>query len=114
MRSQFEPKLDVNTGSPEEGGGDVAVKGTFDWDDGEQRAAVSACIQQPGERVGMAQTKEPVANTSDPQKWELKVSSISGSKPLTPGPAVASGVVCALGSGIQMRQFSWRQDITLV
>lgn len=113
MRSQFKPKLKVDAGT-----GEVEAKGEFTWGPGEEKAVVDVTILeewQPGSPTKFGTGKAVFMQSSAGSDWDLKVASQPAPENLVPGKkALAMGVVCALGTNIEMRQFIWCQEIDLI
>jgi len=107
MHSRFESPLDVNVHN-----GVVDACGPIDWAGDEDEAVVTVTIsQRKGKAVGSGHSTKAVPKPDT--MWEVDVEALPGMQQLKPGPARASGVICGLGSGIEMREFTWTQDIEL-
>lgn len=115
MRSQFDPSLKIDSN------GNVEAAGEFSWETDEEKAVVEVAMFQELGGGNLAKTgsgKGVFLKSSNPSKWNVLVESEPAPNRLSPGEGdpvktIATGIVCALGKTIEMRQFIWTEQVKL-
>jgi hypothetical protein len=107
MRSNFEKALKIVDGA-------VRAKGRLEWESGESESLVSVSIFQKQHKVvGMATSPDEFEKPKKTWTVDIQPGYTSGSYAgkFKPGPAVATGIVCAMGSEVSV--FFWSQEVQL-
>jgi hypothetical protein len=105
MRSNFDSPLKVVDGV-------VEACGELDWGSGETEAVVTITISQKDEKIVGTATSPPSFDAPE-DEWMLMVKPAQENRKFKKGSAHATGVIHALGDGIEPKVFNWSQDIEL-